>query len=85
MRRKDFMAEDESGNGRAPFSVAADAQIDVIASRAHAIASELFATSASLQGANASESSLATLSHRLNAMAASVQALAAPAIQMRGL
>jgi hypothetical protein len=78
------MATDESREGQVQRGSAADAQIDVIASRAQAIASELFATSADMQAGEARMSQEA-LAHRLNAAAASVQALAAPTIQLREL
>jgi hypothetical protein len=74
----------EPGEVQVQRGLAADAQIDVIASRAQAIASELFATSADLRSGDARMSQEA-LAHRLNAAAASVQALAAPTIQLREL
>jgi len=79
------MAMGESGEGQIRRGSAVDAQIDVIASRAQAIASELFATSADLQEAGEASMSRGALAHRLNAAAASIQALAAPTIQLRDL
>ena len=79
------MATSDSGEEQIRKGSAVDAQIDVIASRAQAIASELFATSAELEEAGETKVSGRVLAHRLNAAAASVQALAAPTIQLRGL
>jgi hypothetical protein len=80
------MANGESGAGEFRRGSAADAQLDIIAARAQAIASELFATSAALRdGSEGVEGSREVLAHRLNAHAASIQALAAPTIQLRGL
>jgi hypothetical protein len=78
------MSTGEFTGGQAQLGALANAQIDIIESRANAIASELFATSASLQEEDAGSSHRA-LVHRLNAAAASVQALAAPARQLRAM
>ena len=79
------MATSESRESHIPRGSAADAQIDVIAARAQAIASELFATSADLRTEGGARMSQEALAHRLNAAASSVQALAAPTIQLRDL
>lgn len=75
---------DLPGDRRTLLSPAADAQLDVISSRARSIASDLFAISASIRESSGTDIT-SSLEHRINSAAESALALAAPPPQLRSL